>query len=84
MPYNVLKDEAYRLIDDVPREKLAQVVVVLRDMQSLFGHMVSSKSTKSVFVHPNQVYRTTEPDPALYCEVKGDIFEDESADWEDA
>ena len=22
--------------------------------------------------------------PDLYCEVKGDLFEDESSDWEDA
>ena len=37
MSYNVLVKEAYRLIDDVPRDKIAQVVVVLRDMHALFS-----------------------------------------------
>ena len=35
-------------------------------------------------ISPIRIYRTTEPDPDLYCEVKGDLFEDESSDWEDA
>ena len=38
----------------------------------------------AVRISPIRVYRTTDPDPDLYCEVKGDLFEDESADWEDA
>ena len=35
-------------------------------------------------ISPIHIYRTTEPAPDLYCEVKGDLFEDESSDWEDA
>ena len=35
-------------------------------------------------ISPIRIYRTTEPAPDLYCEVKGDLFEDESSDWEDA
>lgn len=38
----------------------------------------------AVRISPIRIYRTTEPDPDLYCEVKGDLFEDESTDWEDA
>ena len=37
-----------------------------------------------VRISPVRVYRTTEPAPDLYCEVNGDLFEDESSDWEDA
>ena len=38
----------------------------------------------AVRISPVRVYRTTEPKPDLYCEIKGDLFEDESSDWEDA
>jgi hypothetical protein len=38
----------------------------------------------AVRISPIRIYRTTEPDPDLYCEVKCDLFADESSDWEDA
>ncbi|MBR1587974.1 MAG: hypothetical protein IJ658_06590 [Kiritimatiellae bacterium] len=38
----------------------------------------------SVRISPIRIYRTTEPDPELYCEIKCDLFADESSDWEDA
>ncbi len=37
MPYSVLVNEAHKIIDEVPREKLEQVIVVLRGMRSLLG-----------------------------------------------
>jgi hypothetical protein len=45
---------------------------------------VRRNGVPAVRISPIRVYRTTDPDPDLYCEVKGDLFEDESADWEDA
>ena len=45
---------------------------------------VRRNGVPSVRLSPIRIYRTTEPDPDLYCEVKGDLFEDESSEWEDA
>ena len=45
---------------------------------------VRRNGVPSVRLSPIRIYRTTEPDPDLYCEVKGYLFEDESSEWEDA
>jgi len=45
---------------------------------------VRRNGVPAVRISPIRIYRTTAPDPDLYCEVKGDLFEDESSDWEDA
>ena len=70
MEYDDLKAELSKVLDFVADEQL--VVTVRRN------------GVPVVRISPIQVYRTTEPDPDLYCEVKGDLFEDESSDWEDA
>ena len=70
MEYDDLKAELSKVLDFVADEQL--VVTVRRN------------GVPTVRISPIQVYRTTEPDPDLYCEVKGDLFEDESSDWEDA
>ncbi len=70
MEYDDLKAELTKVLDFVADGQL--VVTVRRN------------GVPAVRISPIQVYRTTEPDPDLYCEVKGDLFEDESSDWEDA
>ena len=45
---------------------------------------VRRNGVPAVRISPIRIYRTTEPDPDLYCEIKGDLFADESSDWEDA
>ena len=70
MEYDDLKATLSRVIDFVADEQW--VVTVRRN------------GVPAVRISPIQVYRTTEPDSDLYCEVKGDLFEDESSDWEDA
>ena len=39
---------------------------------------VRRNGVPAVRISPIRIYRTTAPDPDLYCEVKGDLFEDES------
>ena len=33
---------------------------------------------------PIRIYRTTDPNPDLFCEINGNLFEDKSSDWEGA
>ena len=70
MEYDDLKATLSRVIDFVADEQW--VVTVRRN------------GVPAVRISPIRVYRTTEPEQDLYCEVKGDLFEDESSDWEDA
>ena len=65
MEYDDLKAELSKVVDFVADRQL--VVPVCRN------------GVPAVRISPIQVYRTTESDPDLYCEVKGDLFEDESS-----
>lgn len=70
MEYDDLKVALPKVFDYVAQEQ--GIVTVRRN------------GVPAVRLSPIRVYRTTDPDPDLYCEIKGDLFEDESADWEDA
>lgn len=35
MPYELLREQAYRLIDDVPKDKIGQIVSILRNVSGL-------------------------------------------------
>lgn len=70
MEYEELKDSLPKVFDFVSGNH--GVVTVRRN------------GVPVVRLSPVRIYRTTEPDPDLYCEVKGDLFADESSDWEDA
>ena len=63
----------------------ASLLSVLDFVSSEHGEVtVLRNGVPAVRISPIRIYRTTEPDPDLYCEVKGDLFADESSDWEDA
>ena len=70
MEYDDLKTSLSKVFDFVSGEK--GIVTVCRN------------GVPAVRISPVCIYRTTEPDPDLYCEVKCDLFADESSDWEDA
>ena len=63
----------------------ASLSSVLDFVSSEHGEVtVRRNGVPAVRISPIRIYRTTEPDPDLYCEIKGDLFADESSDWEDA
>ena len=70
MEYDDLKASLSSVLDFVSSER--REVTVRRN------------GVPAVRISPIRIYRTTEPDPDLYCEIKGDLFADESSDWEDA
>ena len=67
--------------DDL-KTSLAEVIDFVTGEHGIVN--IRRNGVPAVRISPIRVYRTTDPDPDLYCEVKGDLFEDESADWEDA
>jgi len=64
------------------KTSLSKVVDFVDDGQGIVT--VRRNGVPTIRISPIRVYRTTEPDPDLYCEIRGDLFEDESSDWEDA
>ena len=58
---------------------------VLDFVSSEHGEVTVRRNGVPAFrISPIRIYRTTEPDPDLYCELQDDLFADESSDWEDA